>query len=103
MRGLTENRLSESPSLDRDDVDRDRSALAPSDLAKLHAMATDAEIEADIETAREENVTQTPALVCIIHGNRQTMAPIPPYYLLKGYLDQMLSTSCREKTPPRSC
>ena len=84
------------------------STLAPADMAKIRDLVTnspdlDDTVRADVEMARNDNVTQTPAMVVAANGKRQLLAPVPPYYLLKGYLDQLLEKNCREDPKSIRC
>jgi protein-disulfide isomerase len=63
----------------------------------------DAAIDADIEMARADDVRETPTMVVVANGKRHTLAPVPPYYLLKGYLNEMLKVNCREDPKAARC
>jgi protein-disulfide isomerase len=63
----------------------------------------DAAIDADIEMARADDVRETPTMVVVANGKRHTLAPVPPYYLLKGYLDEMLKVNCHEDPKAARC
>jgi protein-disulfide isomerase len=83
-------------------------ALPPADMAKVRDMVRnstdlDHSVDADVEMSRNDHVTQTPAMVIVANGRRQVLAPAPPYYLLKGYLDHVLETNCREDPKAARC
>lgn len=63
----------------------------------------DAAIDADIEMARRHDVRETPTLVVVANGRRRTLAPVPPYPLLKTYLDEQLKINCREDPKAARC
>jgi hypothetical protein len=63
----------------------------------------DAAIDADIEMAQRDDVRETPTLVVVANGRRRTLAPVPPYPLLKAYLDEQLKTNCRENPKAARC
>jgi protein-disulfide isomerase len=82
--------------------------LTPAEMAQVretvrNSSDLDAAIDADIEMARADDVRETPAMVVVANGKRRTLAPVPPYYLLKGYLDEMLRTNCREDPKAARC
>jgi len=90
------------------DIDSQLAAVLPSaDMAKLRALVKnpdlDMAIDVDIQMARTENITMVPALVCVIRDKRRIWAPVPEYSALKGYLDELLSTNCREGAKTLSC
>jgi protein-disulfide isomerase len=82
-------------------------ALAPEEMKQVRAIVHDEELEtsidADIEMARRDRVTATPAVVVVADGKRRTIVPVPPYPELKSYLDGLLSTHCREVGGTRTC
>lgn len=51
----------------------------------------DETVISDVALAREDNLNQTPSLVVTYKGKRQVIAPVPPYSLLKSYLDELLT------------
>jgi protein-disulfide isomerase len=51
----------------------------------------DATMIGDMAIARQDNLTMTPSLVVTYKGKRQVLAPVPPYNLLKSYLDELLT------------
>jgi predicted DsbA family dithiol-disulfide isomerase len=50
----------------------------------------DDSVAADMEMVRHDQINQTPTIVIVSKGTRQKIAPIPPYSVLKSYLDQVL-------------
>jgi protein-disulfide isomerase len=82
-------------------------ALAPGEMARVRQTVRstdlDASIDEDLEMAKRDRVTATPAMVLVANGKRRTLAPAPPYPELKSYLDAMLSTHCREAGGTRTC
>ena len=48
-------------------------------------------VASDVAIGRQDNLNQTPSLVVTYKGKRQLIAPIPPYNLLKSYLDELLT------------
>jgi protein-disulfide isomerase len=48
-------------------------------------------VVADLAIASRENLTRTPSMVVTHKGKRQVLSPIPPYNLLKSYLDDLLA------------
>jgi len=48
-------------------------------------------IASDVAVAHLDNLNQTPSLVVAHNGIRQVFAPVPPYALLKSYLDDLLA------------
>jgi hypothetical protein len=54
--------------------------LSPTEMERLrnNLRDTDAEIDADIEMARRDDVRQTPAIVVVANGRRRTLSPVPP-------------------------
>jgi len=82
--------------------------LAPSELARVRetvrdSSEIDAAIDADIEMARRDDVRQTPTLVVVANGKRRSLAPVPPYPLLRSYLDELLKANCREDPKAARC
>lgn len=77
------------------DMDRIRDAVRTADL--------DAAIDADIAMARQDDVRQTPTMVVVANGKRQALAPVPPYALLKDYLDDLLKDNCRQNPNSTRC
>ena len=67
----------------------------------LHA--TDAAIDADIHMARRDDVRETPTMVVVANGRRRALAPVPPYPLLKAYLNEQLRINCREDPRAALC
>lgn len=63
----------------------------------------DASIGADIQMALSDDVRMTPTLVVTANGHRRTIAPVPPYPLLKSYLDDLLRANCREDPGAARC
>ncbi len=45
----------------------------------------------DMAVARQDSLTMTPSLVVTYKGKRQVLAPVPPYNLLKSYLDELMT------------
>jgi protein-disulfide isomerase len=79
--------------------------LTSAEMAHVRASMrdTDAEIDADIEMARRDGVSQTPAIVVVANGRRRTLSPVPPYPELKTYLDDALRINCREDPKAARC
>jgi protein-disulfide isomerase len=48
-------------------------------------------VNADLAIVHQDNLNQTPTLVVTYKGKRQVLAPVPPYSLLKSYLDELLT------------
>ena len=44
-----------------------------------------------VALAQQDHLNQTPAMVVTYRGKRQVIAPVPPYSLLKSYLDELLT------------
>lgn len=65
--------------------------------------ALDAAIDADVRIALSDGVRMTPTLVVTANGRRRTIAPVPPYPLLKSYLDDLLRANCREDPNAARC
>jgi protein-disulfide isomerase len=51
----------------------------------------DDSVAADLGMVASDHVNQTPTLVIVTKEGRRTFAPIPPFVVLKSYLDQLLS------------
>jgi protein-disulfide isomerase len=51
----------------------------------------DDSVAADVAIGRQDQLKQTPTMVVVYKGKRQLLAPIPPYELLKSYLDELLA------------
>jgi len=60
------------------------------DLVKNDGYLDDS-VRVDVAIARGDNLNQTPSLVVTYKGKRQVLAPVPPYGLLKSYLDELLT------------
>jgi protein-disulfide isomerase len=82
-------------------------SMKPAEMERVRAMVRkgdgDASIEADMEMARADDVRETPAMVVVANGRRRTLAPVPSYYVLKGYLDEVLRSNCREDPKAARC
>ena len=66
--------------------------LPPGMLQKVRDLVSqdrELSINADVTQAREDQIRQTPSLVVVFHRQRQVIAPIPAYPLLKRYLDSL--------------
>ena len=66
--------------------------LPPGMLQKVRGLVSqdhELSINADAAQAREDQIHQTPSLVIVFHGQRQVIAPVPAYPLLKRYLDSL--------------
>ena len=48
-------------------------------------------VNADMEAGRQINLTMTPTMIVTYKGKSQMLAPVPPYELLKSYLDELLA------------
>jgi protein-disulfide isomerase len=82
--------------------------LPPAAMAKVRDTLRDpgqldASIAADIQMALSDDVRMTPTLVVTANGRRRTIAPVPPYPLLKSYLDDLLRANCREDPNAARC
>ena len=83
-------------------------ALPPPDMAQVRDLVRnspdlDQTVRDDMEMGRIDQVTQTPTMVLVANGKRQILAPVPSYSLLKGYLDRVLETNCREDIKAARC
>jgi protein-disulfide isomerase len=70
--------------------------LRPDALQKVREMAdSDVELDqivaADMELAAKEQIRETPTLVIVSRGQRQTIAGVPDISLLKRYLNELLA------------
>lgn len=92
--GDIESRLAEGLS-------RDAMAAVRANLKDTREI--DAAIDADVRMAIADNVRMTPTLVVTANGRRRTIAPVPPYALLKSYLDDLLRAACRENPGSAGC
>ena len=92
--GNIESRLSRG--LPSADMGRLREALQ-------HREEIEAAIDADIEMAQRDDVRVTPTMVVVANGKRRTVAPVPPYAVLKTYLDEELKINCRENPGAAKC
>jgi protein-disulfide isomerase len=71
-------------------------ALTPDEMKTVQrAVESDAHLDdtvaEDLAAAQKDQVGQTPTLIIVWKGKRQVIAPIPPFSLLKSYLDALLS------------
>ena len=79
------------------DVDSQVAQVLPPDaMEKVRTLVThDGHLEdtvaEDLAIARQDILNQTPSLVVTYKGKRQVVAPVPPYSLLKNYLDELLT------------
>jgi protein-disulfide isomerase len=79
------------------DIDAEVAQVLPPDvMERLRALVNsdahlDDTVAADVAIARQDNLNQTPSLVITYKGIRQVIAPVPPYSLLKSYLDDLLT------------
>jgi len=91
------------------DVDASLAAALPAaEMARVrdlvrHPGDLDASIDADIAMARADDVRMTPTLVVVSGGERRALAPVPPYPLLKSYLDDLIKANCRENPQAARC
>ena len=69
----------------------------------LHSADLDASIDQDIAMARSDDVRQTPTMIVVANGRRHSLAPVPPYPLLREYLDDLLKANCRENPNAARC
>ena len=78
------------------DVDTQLAQVLPPDVMRKvrDLVANDSHLDdsvaADLAMGAKDHLTQTPTLVIVAGGKRQTIAGAPPYSLLKSYLDQVL-------------
>jgi protein-disulfide isomerase len=79
------------------DVDSQVAQVLAADLMEKvrELVRSDAHLDdgviSDVAIARQDNLNQTPSLVVTYKGTRQVVAPVPPYSLLKSYLDELLT------------
>ncbi len=71
------------------------SVLSPADAQKVRTLAKDpsiiAEIEKDTALGTSESVRETPTMIIIHNGQRQPIAGVISYPILKMYLDKVLT------------
>ena len=83
-------------------------ALPPAEMARVRDLVRnssdlDASIDADIAMARRDEVRMTPTMIVVANGERHSLAPVPPYPLLKSYLDELIKANCRENPQAARC
>jgi protein-disulfide isomerase len=71
-------------------------ALPPGAMQKIRQLVNedptlDDTVNTDVAMARQDEITSTPTLVIVVNGNREKIAPVPSYELLKSYLDRLLA------------
>jgi len=50
-------------------------------------------VAADMELAVREQIRETPTMVIVSHGHRQSIAGVPDLSLLRRYLNELLANS----------
>jgi protein-disulfide isomerase len=70
--------------------------LSPAEMAKVRELVKmdahlDDTVTKDVALANQDGITQTPSMVLVRNGKREVIAPIPPYSVLKSYLDSVLA------------
>jgi protein-disulfide isomerase len=70
--------------------------VAPDVMKKIRDLVKNDErlddtVIGDMTIARQDGLTMTPSLIVTYKGKRQVLAPVPPYDLLKSYLDELLT------------
>jgi protein-disulfide isomerase len=70
--------------------------LTPTEMAKVRELVKmdshlDDTVTKDVAIASQDNINQTPSLVLVRNGKREVIAPIPPYSVLKSYLNSVLA------------
>jgi protein-disulfide isomerase len=62
------------------------------DIVKSSPPGFDNDVKADMAMGDRDRLQQTPTMVLVVRGGkREVIAPIPPYSILKSYLDQRLA------------
>jgi protein-disulfide isomerase len=62
------------------------------DIVKSSPPGFDNAVKADMAMGEKDRLQQTPTMVLIFRGGkREVIAPVPPYTILKSYLDQRLA------------
>lgn len=51
----------------------------------------DKTVESDVEMGKQDQLRQTPTMIIITNGKRQTIPSAPSYNLLKAYIDELLA------------
>ncbi len=78
-------------------VDAELASVLPRDvMEKVRQMVAadprlDDSIEADLAAGRRDKLNQTPTLVIVHAGKRQALPGVPPFQILKSYLDGLLA------------
>lgn len=70
--------------------------LTPAEMARVKELVKadphlDDTVGQDVRLADQDGVNQTPTMVLVRNGKREVIAPIPPYSVLKSYLDSVLA------------
>lgn len=70
--------------------------LSPVEMAKVNEMVKtdqhlDETVAKDVALGNQDVVNQTPTMVLVRNGKRETIAPIPPFSVLKSYIDSVLA------------
>jgi protein-disulfide isomerase len=52
----------------------------------------DKTVESDVAMGKQDDLRQTPTIIIVTHGKRQTIPAAPSYSLLKAYLDELLAS-----------
>ena len=70
--------------------------LPPGAMQQVRELVkTDPRVEesmtADVNMGQMDRVNETPTLIIVKNGNRQPIAPIPPFPVLKSYIDQLMA------------
>jgi protein-disulfide isomerase len=70
--------------------------LSPAEMAKVKELVKtdphlDETVAKDMAIANQDGINQTPSIVMVRNGKRETIAPVPPYTVLRTYLNQVLA------------
>jgi protein-disulfide isomerase len=70
--------------------------LTPAEMAKVKDLVRtdphlDDTVAQDVAMGNKDGVNQTPTMIVVVNGRRDNIAPIPPYSVLKSYLDSILA------------
>jgi protein-disulfide isomerase len=61
------------------------------ELVKTDSAKLEESITKDVTMGQVDRVNETPTLIIVKNGNRQPIAPIPPFPVLKSYIDQLMA------------
>lgn len=70
--------------------------LSPAEMTRVRDLVKtdphlDDTVTKDVAVANQDGVNQTPTMVLVRNGKRENIAPIPPFTVLKSYLDSILA------------